>query len=290
VHRVKLAMVVAIGCLSCLADGALAASFEGVGDLPGGDVESRALAVSADGRTVVGVSSSLEEGPYPRARNEAFRWAGGALSGLGHLGGGRASEARGVSADGAVVVGVAEYHERVPGGFSSFQCGTQAFHWTGGTMTALGPKAIAVRGFCSTHHAGLGASADGSLVVGVMSYIDPADPQPARWAPEPEPLEAQPFYGAAAGASAEGSVIAGHVIVRGAPVAARWIDGALETLGFLPDRPSESHAWAISNDGDVIVGESGGVEPPLVEGLEKNEKKPNTPERLTFKHEVPQIH
>ena len=56
-----------------------AASFMGLGDLPGGDIESTANAVSADGLVVVGESESAND-------REAFRWtAGEGMIGLGDL-------------------------------------------------------------------------------------------------------------------------------------------------------------------------------------------------------------
>jgi probable HAF family extracellular repeat protein len=118
----------------------------GMGDLAGGDFESYAAGVSADGLVVVGLSSSAA-GP------EGFRWtAAGGLAGLGDLPGGSVgSNATGVSADGSVVVGQ-----------SSSDLGFEAFRWTaGGGMVGLGDlpggpflsEAIAVSG-------------DGSVVVG----------------------------------------------------------------------------------------------------------------------------
>ena len=76
------------------------ATFQGVGDLPGGVIESEARGVSADGSTVVGLSKS-GSGP------EAFHWTSGVgMIGLGDLAGGVfESRAFGVSADGSVVVG-----------------------------------------------------------------------------------------------------------------------------------------------------------------------------------------
>lgn len=74
-------------------------SFQRLGDLAGGGVNGHALAVSHDGRVIVGVSNSANE-------TEAFRWSNGEMVGLGDLAGGTfRSMARGVSANGDVVVG-----------------------------------------------------------------------------------------------------------------------------------------------------------------------------------------
>ena len=73
---------------------------QGLGDLAGGSAYSDARAISGDGATVVGESSSA-------LAFEAFRWtAAGGMIALGSLpGGGDASIAHGVSYDGAVIVG-----------------------------------------------------------------------------------------------------------------------------------------------------------------------------------------
>src|SRR5205823_8710459 len=72
----------------------------GLGDLPGGDVESHALAVSANGSVVAGFSKSANG-------IEAFRWtAGSGMAGMEDLSGsGFYSYARAISADGRVIVG-----------------------------------------------------------------------------------------------------------------------------------------------------------------------------------------
>ena len=75
--------------------------FMGLGDLPGGQLNSVSPAISADGSVVVGLSNSA-------FGFEAFRWAGGdGMMGLGDLSGGTFySVATATSADGSVVVGV----------------------------------------------------------------------------------------------------------------------------------------------------------------------------------------
>src|SRR5438093_4900579 len=77
-----------------------AASFQGLGDLPGGIFSSSAFGVSADGKVVVGSSQSSNG-------LEAFRWtATNGIVGLGDLPGGNFySWASGVSSDSTVVVG-----------------------------------------------------------------------------------------------------------------------------------------------------------------------------------------
>ncbi len=94
------------GCLAArlcigIATSASAASFTGLGDLPGGIFLSDAAGVSGDGSVVVGLSASASGG-------EAFRWTSGdGMVGLGYLPGGDFfSRDYVVSGNGAVVVGL----------------------------------------------------------------------------------------------------------------------------------------------------------------------------------------
>ena len=79
-----------------VADGSGGFTVQALGDLPGGNVMSRASAVSADGTVIVGVSES-DLGP------EAFRWT--ATEGMQRLGDGALEGAFAISADGSVIVG-----------------------------------------------------------------------------------------------------------------------------------------------------------------------------------------
>jgi hypothetical protein len=79
-----------------VADGLGGFTVEALGDLPGGNVMSSALAVSADGTVIVGVSES----DFGR---DSFRWT--ATEGMQRLGDGALEGAFGVSADGSVIVG-----------------------------------------------------------------------------------------------------------------------------------------------------------------------------------------
>jgi probable HAF family extracellular repeat protein len=116
----------------------------GMGDLPGGAFGSHAVAASADGSVVVGVSTSNGD--------QAFRWEDGVMVGLGDLPGGRSfSLANSVSADGSVVVG----------GSSSGR-GLEAFRWDAGSLRGLGD--LRGGGFLSWAN---DVSADGRVVVGV---------------------------------------------------------------------------------------------------------------------------
>jgi len=99
----------------------------GLGDLPGGGVESQALGISHDGSVIVGRGHSTESG----SGWEAFRWTSGtnSMMGLGDLDGGQFnSQAEAVSGNGLVIVGRGESAD-----------GPQAFRWTSDTgMQGIG--------------------------------------------------------------------------------------------------------------------------------------------------------
>jgi uncharacterized membrane protein len=79
----------------------------GLGFIPGG-VAGAAFAVSADGKTVVGLDNITITGNYTQ---EAFIWtAAGGMHPLGFLPGMTDSRATAVSADGSYVVGMSGAH------------------------------------------------------------------------------------------------------------------------------------------------------------------------------------
>jgi len=125
-------------------------SFQGIGDLPGGDFHSGAGDVSGDGSVIVGFSSSA-------SGYEAYRWTSETgMVGLGSLpGGGFSGSANGVSADGLVIVGQSR---------SAFsEDDGEAFRWTeSGGMIGLGDLD---NGTDAESYAA-DVSADGSIIVG----------------------------------------------------------------------------------------------------------------------------
>ncbi len=128
----------------------------GLGDLIGDEFQSESFGVSADGSVVVGTATAAGAQPGQGSRHlEAFRWtAATGMVGLGDLQGGDYwSDARGVSADGSVVVGWS-YN-------ASFE--NEAMRWTSATgMVGLGylPK-MEFPGASAAD-----VSDDGSVVVG----------------------------------------------------------------------------------------------------------------------------
>jgi probable HAF family extracellular repeat protein len=133
---------------------AQAASFQGLGFLPGGIVNSRANGVSTDGSVVVGSSTNAN------GISEAFRWTQATgMVGLGILPGANFDNfttATGVSADGSVVVGAGAF-------LSSSSSGFRVFRWTEGTGMTILENLL---GGGSLRSAANGVSADGSIVVG----------------------------------------------------------------------------------------------------------------------------
>ncbi|MEX0331555.1 MAG: hypothetical protein AB3N64_09050 [Puniceicoccaceae bacterium] len=121
-----------------------------LGDLPGGAERTRPLAISGDGSTVVGWSSSAN------GDSEAFRWTSKGIEELGDLSTSRfESKATGITYDGKVVLGEGIVARN---GFAT----PQAAIWSDeGWITGLG---FLPGGYDRTYV--IDCSADGTLVVG----------------------------------------------------------------------------------------------------------------------------
>jgi probable HAF family extracellular repeat protein len=242
----KLGTATATGAVLWTLQGGIAraASFQGLGYLPGGGFfYSNALGVSGDGSVVVGQS-------YSANGAEAFRWTtSGGMVGLGFLPGGESSsQANGVSGDGSVVVG-----------YSDFANGAEAFRWTtSGGMVGLG---FLPGGFYNSSPA-YGVSGDGSVVVGISTSISTSYFEAFRWTTSGGmvglgflPSSGDPYNNrsGALGVSGDGSVVVGY----SGEQAFRWTTSeGMVGLGFLPGGNS-SFARGVSGDGSVVVGNSG---------------------------------
>jgi probable HAF family extracellular repeat protein len=281
-HCVVLGM--AWAAVSLLTHRAQAASFTGLGKLPGAIAASDAHAVSADGSVVVGGSVSP-------SGSEAFYWSsGGGLVGLGDLSGGTfQSIALAISADGSVVVGNGDSSsgaeafrwtseggmvglgdlnggsfDSVANGISAdgsvvvgrggSSSGFEAFRWTnGGGMVGLGD--LTGGSFNSEANA---VSADGSVVVGRGDSSSGLEA--FRWtATEGMVGLGDLLFGAfsseANAVSANGSVIVGGGTSGSGPEAFRWVPGLLMSgLGDLPGGDFYSVAYGVSGDGSTVVG------------------------------------
>lgn len=228
------------------ASAARAQSFQALGDLPGGSVESHALGVSADGSTVVGRSAVA--GGF-----EAFRWQNGVLTGLGDLGGGPfESSAIGCNSDGSVIVGTARD--------ATTQRGVR---WNGTTLVQL-PALPGLGGYSECR----GISADGLTLCGynsnglitgysaisghrIQNGVSTELPYPGASGQLDAACTPQP--------SEDGSVIGGRVRLGGLNYqACRWNGTTLTLLPALNGAPGPSYSQclAVSGDGSVQVGVS----------------------------------
>ena len=218
-----------------------------------------ALDISADGNTIVGYGinpdgyyeawiADLNDAPLPTA---SFTPLGG-LPGGDYL-----SQARGVSADGSVVVGTS-YHDNYP----EFQ--RQAVRWTReGGMVVLGDLDYHESSFAN------GVSADGSVIAGSLVYSEDSG-EAFRWTSE-YGIVGLGYLGDGWQSSANGVSTDGLVIVGGAQYfffdditeyvntyeAFRWTsEDGMVSLGILPGG-DYSVAHGVSAEGSVVAGYSG---------------------------------
>lgn len=236
-------------CVAAEAKPAKRASFQGLGDLPGGTFSSTALDVSADGSTVVG-SSVIEPVPEDMLgedTSEAFRWTeDGGMQGLGDLPRGIfQSYASKVSADGSIVLGSSNSN-----GFRG-----KPFRWTqqGGIEMLTG---IVEQG--QSYNVS-GASADGSTVVGGWSSARGQDA--FRWNQDSgeeiiTALEGDIQAQYPPDVSANGFTIAGSITVDSEGIEAVRLteNRGIERLGDLPGGKFLSVVKAISANGSTVVG------------------------------------
>jgi len=226
------------------------ASFMGLGDLPGGAFASKATAISDDGSVVVGAGNYsatgdtviFESGDEPTT--EAFRWESSTgMVGLGFpsdpIFPGRVSNALGVSANGAVVVGVT-----LQGGFRWDESdGLIAFqHFSNVADVSASGEAIAANRNSSSIEA---IREDGNSSIGLGSL-------PGH------------FGSVAHGISSDGAVVVGSTWFSQGR-AFRWdAAGGMIDLGDLPGHADSLVARHASADGSVVVGWAAGV--PLTTG------------------------
>jgi probable HAF family extracellular repeat protein len=215
-----------VGFVPANSASAVEASFQGLGQMPadyGGGTYVNGL--SGDGSTVVGHAWTSGTTTRP------FRWtAAGGYQDLGNLGAdssnGRAYDA---SFDGSVVVGQ-----------SATTSGLSAFRWQG--SGGMQPLPI---------YEALATSDDGSVAVGMD----------IRWT-APGQVDHLGFLGgnnytSAYGVSADGQTVAGfsETSPNRYAHAFRWTPaGGIQDLGVT--NGTESLAWGVSPDGNVIFGEA----------------------------------
>jgi probable HAF family extracellular repeat protein len=215
------------------------ASFTGLGDLAGGEFNSRAGNLSADGKFVTGTGTITD------LNDEAFLWTQDTgMVGLGFARGTDNSSAFAVSNDGSKVVGITAD----PGG-GAFN--GEAIVWTAGSgFSRFDPfPELAVDPFPED------VSADGSVIVGTYRNRPSGDSIAFRWSGDGLTIIDR---GSALGVSANGNVVVGQIDrITGILEAYRWTaDGGAVGLGDLPGGETNSGAWGVSADGQVVVGVS----------------------------------
>lgn len=210
------------------------------------DDNSRAYGISGDGQWAVGVG-------YRRAQrfNEAFRYRPGAneFQFLGRVSGWGNSTSLDASFDGSVVVGWSHENTQTFG---------RAFRWTeaGGMQGLTLPDGSLY--FSSKANA---VSADGSIIVGEATDGEYADA--LVWSADGRATVLQRLgdptlttVSAAYGVSANGRYIVGYS-ARAIQMTI-WEDGVPTGLGLYEGR--NTRAYAVSNDGKVVVGEASGFQ------------------------------
>ncbi|MDH5189971.1 MAG: PKD domain-containing protein [Gammaproteobacteria bacterium] len=229
---------ISVVAASLFSSSVVAGEFHTLGDLPGGLIQSQALGITADGKTVAGMSSSANG-------FEAIRWtANDGIEIMGDLPGGQhIARSLGITDDGSVIVGQ-----------STSSNGTEAFKWTQETgMVGLGDlpgglfQSIATR-----------VSNNGLVIVGVAGVDSGSEAM--RWTASQGMQGLGDLPGGlhdswARGVSSDGSVIAGWAYSEQGREAFRWTaETGMQGLGDLPGGVFESLAHGISDDGNVIVG------------------------------------
>jgi probable HAF family extracellular repeat protein len=208
--------------------------------------QSHAYGVSDNG-VVVGFSKS-------NSGREAFSWTkSGGMVGIGYLPAAAAySDARGVSSDGNVIIGIAR-------SLASEASGNpyEAFRWTQ-SMSMQGLGDLPGGNYESSSNA---CSADGSTIVGMS--ISGIGYEAFRWTEDDGIVGLghlpDGVFSGATGVSADGTVIVGYSESgsESAYEAFRWTEaGDMQGLGDLPGGGFYSDAAAISADGTTIIGYS----------------------------------
>ena len=229
IQKIKILLAATIILLLSIDLSAQQPTLNWIGTLGGNG--SHIYGISADGSTVVGVStnSSYEE--------RAFRWT--LVNGMENLGtlGGSKSKALAISADGSIIVGSSENSEGV----------RRAFKWT----EANGMQDLEVNDYSEA----IAVSDDGSVIV----YNDGVDGLAYRWTSSGGSVNLGTLGGnstTATDISSDGSVIVGYSYdSTNVPYAFRWVSGSgMENIGKY-----YSFARAVSGDGNTVTGSETGA-------------------------------
>jgi uncharacterized membrane protein len=203
--------------------------FMGLGDLPGGDYNSYAWNVSADGGVVVGISVANQG-------TDHFRWTPDTgMVGLGIINGFSPN----VSADGSTIVG-GQVMRPCPG------CNGEKYRWT--SVTGFVPIPLSAGHWLST-------SGDGSIVAGTAFNQATNEFQAALWT-EAGGVEFVPVASEdITDISADGSVIVGRQIPGTRYIPYIWSAAEGFVSIDLPSRYADDGTdLKISDNGTVVTG------------------------------------
>jgi probable HAF family extracellular repeat protein len=223
-----------------------------------------ALGISEDGAVVVG---RKESGDLINDQDsEPFRWTESTgMVGLGYLPGASLplGSARGVAADGTVIVGGSS-------SAATFSFRTEAFRWTeAGGMVGLGDLPGGV--FDSV---AVDVTSDGTVVIGNGTVQDGADdlvPEGFRWT-QSTGMTSLGQHSRATGISDDGSIIVGRGGIGSAGEAVLWSsNGGMHSIkAILAAQGIDMTGWVLSGaegvsaDGRVIIGSARqGSGPPV---------------------------
>lgn len=219
---------------------------EPLGDLPGGEFNSFATGVSGDGSVVVGRGTTAND-------DHAFRWEAGALVGLEVAPGYTSSNARKVSRDGHIIAGWATI------GRICCYSKIEGVSWMNGVPFAMGD----LPGGYFDSAAG-DVSAVGSVLGGRSRSLHSDFYEAFSWTTNGMvplgDLAGGRFFSEVLGTSGDARVMVGSsASARSSQVndqgeACRWNNGVISPLGDLPGGAFFSYAWAVNDDGSVIVG------------------------------------
>ena len=219
------AIILEVAVVALLCAAATGADFQGIGDLAGGDTVSHALAVSEDGRIVVGRSKVTGDG------YQACKWQTG-VGLIAAMGGANSGEANAVSANGVVV---GRQNAATPA----------AVIWTDTGMTTLASGGEATD-----------VSEDGAAVVG--EYLNGGNTKAFRWynsvTTDLGDLSGGAVYSRANGISDDGTQVVG-LSMSGSGYEAFLYDTSTQTmvgLGDLAGGGYMSCAEAVSAESTVV--------------------------------------
>jgi probable HAF family extracellular repeat protein len=215
-----------------------AQDFDGLGDIPGGVIESEAAAISGDGSIVIGLSGA------PAGREGVYWTADDGLVSIGILPSRDDCFPMAISDDGTTIVGYCE---------TTATGDREAFRWS--EVTEMLRMGFLPGGGHQSE--ALATSADGAVIVGGSDSS--RDLQAFRWNVSDDLLGLnQPpeiWQSESTAVSDNGAVIAGWMTTAFGTEVFRWTAGdGIVALGDLSGGKLDGRATAMSADGSVIVG------------------------------------